>query len=123
MEFSGEDLPYWLINMINNRKKIAIYGAGGFGIEVAMLIEQINTITHEWDLIGFFDDGKERNKMINDYPVIGGLESVNQWDSKLYLVFALGHPRIKKAVYEGVKNKNIKYPVLIHPNVIIGKSK
>jgi sugar O-acyltransferase (sialic acid O-acetyltransferase NeuD family) len=109
--------------MNKNRKKIAVFGAGGFGLEVAMLIEQINDGSNKWELIGFFDDGIGRGEIINDYPVLGGVKELNEWDRKLYLVFALGLPRIKKAVYEKIKNKNILYPVLIHPNVIVGKRK
>ena len=42
-------------------KDIAIYGAGGFGREVACLIRIINESLKEprWNIIGFFDDGKE----------------------------------------------------------------
>ncbi|MBQ1739289.1 MAG: transferase, partial [Clostridiales bacterium] len=36
--------------------KIAIYGAGGFGKEVACLIKRINDNGGDWELIGFFDD-------------------------------------------------------------------
>ena len=43
-------------------KKIAIYGAGGFGKEVACLIARINEKIEDdaskWELIGFFDDSK-----------------------------------------------------------------
>ena len=109
--------------MNENEKNIAIFGAGGFGLEVAMLIEQINEGFNTWELIGFFDDGIGRGKIINGYPVLGGVEELNKWNKKLFLVFALGHPMIKKAVCEKIKNKNISYPVLIHPNVIIGKRK
>ncbi len=37
---------------------IAIYGAGGFGKEVACLIDRINDNGGKWNLIGFFDDTK-----------------------------------------------------------------
>ena len=37
---------------------IAIYGAGGFGKEVACLIDRINRNGGDWHLIGFFDDTK-----------------------------------------------------------------
>ena len=40
-------------------KKIAIIGAGGFGREVACLINAINEKSKEWDFIGFFDDVKD----------------------------------------------------------------
>lgn len=48
-------------------KDIAIYGAGGFGREVACLIERINKAreTPIWNFIGFFDDGIPST---NDYP-------------------------------------------------------
>lgn len=40
-------------------KKIAIYGAGGFGREVAFLIDDINKVNPQYEFIGYFDDGKE----------------------------------------------------------------
>jgi sugar O-acyltransferase (sialic acid O-acetyltransferase NeuD family) len=105
------------------QKEIAVFGAGGFGLEVVMLIEQINEETNGWEIIGFFDDGIDVGKIINDYPVLGGINELNQWDRELSIVFALGLPRTKKAIFEKIKNKNISYPVLIHPNVVIGKNK
>jgi sugar O-acyltransferase (sialic acid O-acetyltransferase NeuD family) len=107
----------------NDLKQIAVFGAGGFGLEVAMLIEHINTKSHEWDLIGFFDDGIKVGEIVNGYPVLGGVRKLNNWDSKLYLVFALGLPKIKKSICKKIINKNIFYPVLIHPNAVIGKKK
>lgn len=37
-------------------KDIVIIGAGGFGREVAWLIEDINRIKQTWNIIGFVDD-------------------------------------------------------------------
>ena len=41
-------------------KDIAIYGAGGFGKEVACIINKINEKDHTWNIIGFFDDGVDK---------------------------------------------------------------
>ena len=41
------------------KRKIAIYGAGGFGREVALMLQQMNKAEAEWDIIGFYDDGKK----------------------------------------------------------------
>ena len=41
-------------------RNIAIYGAGGFGREVRMLIKQINKSNLEFDFIGYFDDNNEK---------------------------------------------------------------
>lgn len=109
--------------MANRLKEIAIFGAGGFGLEVAMLIEQINAVSHKWELIGFFDDGEPRGKIINAYPVLGGVESLNQWNYDLLLVLALGIPKTKKYVLGKIHNEKISYPVVIHPSVITGNKK
>ena len=101
-------------------KEIAIYGAGGFGLEVAMLIEQINDIKREWQVVGFFDDGEPEGKRINGYHVLGGIEKLNQWESGLSLVLALGIPTSKKSIWEKIENEKISYPVLMHPSVITG---
>ena len=44
-------------------KEIAIFGAGGFGREIACIINQINQANHCWKFIGFFDDGIEINTL------------------------------------------------------------
>ena len=108
--------------MTRELKKIAIFGAGGFGLEVAMLIEQINNKNWQWDLVGFFDDGMSEGKIINGYPLLGGIAELNQWDSDLALVLALGIPKTKKSVQRKIQSTHISYPVLIHPSVIIGSN-
>ena len=100
--------------------KIAIYGAGGFGLEVAGLIEAINHTRPQWELIGFFDDGETPGRLANGYPVLGGMAELNAWASRLSLVLAIGTPKTKKALLGRISNPKINYPVLIHPSVIIG---
>jgi sugar O-acyltransferase (sialic acid O-acetyltransferase NeuD family) len=104
-------------------KKIAIYGAGGFGREVDFLIQQINAIHPIYQFVGYFDDGIEKGIVINDYPVLGALKDLNSWKEELCVVVAIGNPRIKRNIIERVKNRYIQYPVLIHPGVVIGDMK
>jgi len=84
--------------LAKNLKEIAIFGAGGFGLEVSMLVEQMNAVSHEWELIGFFDDGEPKGKIINGYPVLGGIDKLNQWNSDLLLILALREPKTKKSI-------------------------
>ncbi|MEP7263549.1 MAG: acetyltransferase [Bacteroidota bacterium] len=102
-------------------KKIAIYGAGGFGREVLQLIEQINANRPEWIFEGFFDDGIAAGTMVNGYPVLGTVDEANNYSSVLYLVIAVGNPLIKKRIVERINNPQIIYPVLIHPLVHVDK--
>lgn len=104
-------------------KKIAIYGAGGFGREVHMLIEQINEVKHEYDFIGYFDDGIAKGKLVNGFPVLGGIEELNSFDLSLSLVCAVGDPSTKRSIIRKITNPLIFFPSLIHPGVLIGNMK
>lgn len=99
-------------------KQIAIYGAGGLGREVACLINNINKINLEWDLIGFFDDGKIAGSN-NEYgPILGGLEEVLEWKTNLNIVFAIGSPLTILKLSNNITNPIIQFPNLFAPNVI-----
>lgn len=101
-------------------KDIAIYGAGGFGREVACLIKRINEATQEeqWRLIGFFDDGLEIGTC-NEYgKVLGGLERLNQWKTPLNVVIAIGTPTIVQKIAQAIVNPKIDYPNLIDPTAV-----
>lgn len=100
-------------------KDIAIYGAGGFGREVACLIKHINESGSEpvWNLIGFFDDGKEKGSR-NDYgSILGGLGEVNSWTQPLCVVLAIATPHILKRLSMSVVNENIEFPTICAPDV------
>ncbi len=104
-------------------KNIAIFGAGGFGLEVAMLIEQINQSRSQWNLIGFFDDGLAAGTRINDWPVLGGLLALNAWQEPLAVVFALGISKTRLDIVRRLNNPLLWHPSLIHPSVIQGSAK
>ena len=99
-------------------KDIAIYGAGGFGREVACLINRINEENPTWDLIGFYDDNPElKGKMISHYGLcLGGLEELNNYSKELGLAIPIGSPLTVKKIVESIKNHQIYFPNIIHPD-------
>lgn len=101
-------------------KKIAILGAGGFGREVKMLIDQINAVSPKYDLIGYYDDGKEKGTLINGFPVLGKVSDLNAVSEVISVALALGNPNYKKKVVVLVENQNVTFETLIHPSVLIG---
>lgn len=103
-------------------KELVIIGAGGFGREVAWLIDEINEISTEWNLIGFIDEDKEKyGKDLNGYRILGGFEYF-EWKKDIYYVCAIGNSKIKKDIIENKCSKyNIKPATLIHPSVIMSK--
>lgn len=101
--------------------KIAIIGAGGFGREVKMLIDQINDAEKKYEFIGFFDDAFEKNLIINGFPVLGSIDDINSLEHELALVVAIGDPKAKRILLNRITNKSVIFPTLIHPNVFVGK--
>lgn len=99
-------------------KNIAIYGAGGFGKEVATVLGKINEQNPIWNLIGFYDDGVSPETQISRYgKVLGGAEALNEVNEPLSVVFAIGRPQILKLVLSKINNQYIDYPNIIHPEV------
>lgn len=101
-------------------KDIVIYGAGGFGKEVACLINKINETEPTWNLIGFFDDCIEKGTSISHFgEVLGNIETLNNWNCELAVVFAIGNSNVVKKIVDKIENDNILFPNLIHPNFVV----
>ena len=101
-------------------KKIAIYAAGGFGREILTLIKHINNSKDTYEFIGFYDDGIPKGTLVNGQKVLGGIDELNKVAEPLEVAFAIGNPISKHKVIELVNNPHLNFPILIHPNVIIG---
>jgi len=99
-------------------KDIAIYGAGGYGREVACLINAINEVKKEWNLIGFFDDGISIGKK-NEYgTILGGITELNNFSQPLSIVIAIANPTVLKTIVKKIKNSHIKFPNIIAPDIL-----
>ena len=99
-------------------KDIAIYGAGGFGREVACLLNKINFVEPTWKLVGFFDDGMSIGKEVSHYGrVLGGINELNAWPTELSIAFTIGNPKIVETLVSKVLNPNIQFPNIIAPTV------
>lgn len=100
-------------------KDIAIYGAGGFGREVACLLRRINNeVESTWNFIGFFDDGLKAGDK-NEYgEVLGNIDTLNSWDKPLSVAFAIGSPKIVDLLFHKIDNPNIEFPNIIAPDTL-----
>ena len=100
--------------------KIAIYGAGGFGKEVACLIERINRDNGDWQLIGFFDDTKPAGTKVSRYgTVIGGMEALLAVNEPLAVAIAINENKAVKRIRESITNPHITFPNLIDPSLFL----
>lgn len=102
-------------------KDIAIFGAGGLGREIYLLIKKLNQKKNEWNLIGFFDDSESLDLVGSTIPVkhLGSTRELNEYPQELALVIAVGTPDVIETVFRKIKNTNIYYPNIIANDSII----
>jgi sugar O-acyltransferase (sialic acid O-acetyltransferase NeuD family) len=99
-------------------KNIAIYGAGGFGKEVACILNKINELIPTWNLLGYLDDGVKPDTDISHFgKVLGGIDYINNYKDSISVVFATGSPAIIQKIVSKINNPNVDYPNIIHPEV------
>ena len=101
-------------------KDFVIIGSGGFGREVAEIAKTIKKEKKNLNFIGFIDDNEElHGKMINDVPILGNLEWINDsYDgNELFFACAVGEPSVKKKVVERALKRGYIPHSLIHPSV------
>jgi len=56
-------------------QQVAILGAGGFGRELLDIFLACNTVSDQYQILGFIDDDLSlKGKELNGYPVLGDFE-------------------------------------------------
>lgn len=99
-------------------KKIIIIGAGGFGREVAWIIERINHVEPTWELLGFLDDNPDLQgkAAYKQYRVLGKIESAPSYD-EIYFVCAIGNAKARKEIIDSISS--CMFATIIDPSAII----
>lgn len=100
-------------------KDLIIFGASGFGREVAWLVERINKVEKAWNLLGFMDDNDEiQGKVINGYKVLGKVEDIIKYP-EAYFICAVGASKIREKIISKMTiiNPNVKFGTVIDPSV------
>lgn len=102
-------------------KDIAIFGAGGFGREVFLLLQRLNKVKIQWNILGFYDDNPFVSFGGSKIPInyLGTLNDLNKIKNSLAIVIALGNPTNIKNVTKNISNKNIYFPNIIALDSVI----
>ena len=98
-------------------KDLIIYGAGGFGREIACLVNGINAITPTWNLLGFVDDGVLSGTKTNYGAVLGGIDYIRNYSENLDVIIAIANPSHRVSIVNEIVNPNISWPNIIAPDV------
>lgn len=98
-------------------KDIVIFGAGGYGREIACLLRLINVQEPKWNLLGFLDDNPDLKGTQNEYgTVLGGVEWLNSRQIPIAVAIAIGTPVAVKNVAERIDNPLVEFPNLYAPS-------
>ena len=100
-------------------KDLIIFGASGFGREVAWAAERQNKVEPTWTILGFMDDAEDiQGTEINGYKVLGKTADVGKYPDT-YFVVAVGASRTREKIVSNMKavNPNIKFGTVIDPSV------
>ena len=96
---------------------IVIFGSGGMAREVAFLIEQINSASPQWNILGFVELDRERvGQQAGKYRVYCTEEEL--LDKTLPAAIGIGTPAVIHKLTSRFAGSNISFPNLIHPSVI-----
>jgi sugar O-acyltransferase (sialic acid O-acetyltransferase NeuD family) len=96
--------------------EIAIYGAGGFGREVNLIVQQLIKKGYPYHFVGFFDDEDQSSELGKAY--LGDTEKLNNWKTPLSIALAIGDGKIRKKVVEKITNPRVEYSKVVSPYAI-----
>jgi sugar O-acyltransferase (sialic acid O-acetyltransferase NeuD family) len=98
-------------------KNILIYGASGFGREVAWLVEDINKVDSVFKLNAFIDDEPSKwGKYLNNITVKSFMEALEQHPHSS-VVGGIGNPLIREKILKKAADAGFEFATLIHPRV------
>jgi sugar O-acyltransferase (sialic acid O-acetyltransferase NeuD family) len=108
---------------MNRLKDLYIIGAGGFGREVAWLVERINEVEPTWNLNGFIDDDTTvQGTLMDDYQVVGGCDYLVDSEQEVWVVCAVGSAGTRKKIIKRLERCSyIKFATLVDPSVLCSK--
>jgi sugar O-acyltransferase (sialic acid O-acetyltransferase NeuD family) len=100
-------------------RPIVIFGAGGLGREVLLLLRQLNEAGANWDVRGFYDDQPPAAPTVAGLPYLGSAADLNATAEPLAVAVAVGSSRSRAAVAGRLTSGQLSFPALVHPGVAL----
>jgi sugar O-acyltransferase (sialic acid O-acetyltransferase NeuD family) len=98
-------------------KQIAIYGGGGFGRELAWLVQSCNERQETYQVVCFIDDDEAASgTTLNNIPVMT-LDMARQQFPRASVVGGVGNPTAREKMMERAASKGFDFETIIHPRV------
>ena len=99
------------------RHQIIVCGAGGFGREIAWLVDSCSDSEAHYEVVCFVDDGAEqRGKVVNGIEVLEWERARQRWPDARVVV-AIGTPQVRERVAARAEAAGVACATMIHPRV------
>ncbi|ADR20569.1 serine O-acetyltransferase [Marivirga tractuosa] len=96
--------------------EIAIYGAGGFGREVNLIVQQLIKKGYPYHFLGFFDDEDKSSELGKLY--LGNTAALNHWKTPISVALAIGNGKTRKKVVDRIRNPRVEFSKVISPYAV-----
>ncbi len=99
-------------------KELIIIGAGGHGKVVADIAKK-----NGYKIISFLDDSVQ--KQLESYSIVGttdDIDMIHKKDNEVDFFIAIGNNVVREQVFKKFQEKEITFPVLIHPSAIVDET-
>ena len=105
-------------------KKLVLFGAGGMGREVAILVGYINSVNPTFDFCGYVVDDEyyQDGHMINGLPMLGTIAWLVEHKDEFCCALCIGDAKARAAVFNRLEGLGIELVTLISPDVYIDPS-
>jgi sugar O-acyltransferase (sialic acid O-acetyltransferase NeuD family) len=101
--------------------QLAIYGAGGFGREVAWLAQSVVIDGQGVEAVCFIDDDETvHGKILNDLEVLSLFQAREKYPAAC-VVSGIGVPKMRKLTMEKAQASGFGFATLIHPRAEMSK--
>ena len=99
---------------------LVIFGAGGLGREVLLLLQQLNEARPTWQVRGFYDDHAPAAPTVAGLPYLGTSADLNATPEPLAVAVAVGSSASRAAVVARLTSAQLSFPGIVHPAVALG---
>ena len=96
---------------------LVVFGAGGLGREVLVLLQQLNEAQPTWQLRGFYDDHAPATPTLGGLPYLGTSADLNATTEPLAVAVAVGSSASRAAVVARLTSAQLSFPSIVHPAV------
>jgi sugar O-acyltransferase (sialic acid O-acetyltransferase NeuD family) len=102
-------------------EKLVLIGAGGFAREVLDLVEALGQGASAPEALGFVVDAAygAPGTLVNDLPILGGFEWLEQHAGQVSVVCAVGAPAARFELARRARQAGCRFMSLIHPSAIL----